>query len=95
MPEDPDSLIRFSLTVHNDLVPLARDALYRECNLAKTSIVVEFIPQHEEARLWITMPAAAYGEAFHVLISELPAAEFGSIRYLQSEVQPVAYKLAA
>jgi len=95
MPDDPDSSIRFSLTVREDLVALAQGALLRECNVANTSIAVEFIPQHEEARLWITMPATAYSNALHVLIGALPAAEFGSIRHLQSEAQPVAYRLAA
>ncbi len=95
MPEDPDRSIRFSLTVHKDLVALAQGALSRECNVASTSIVVEFIPQHEEARLWVTMPATAHSNALHVLIGALPAAEFGSIRHLQSEARPAAYRLAA
>ncbi len=95
MPEDPDSSIRFSLTIHKDLVALAQGALSRECNVANRSIVVEFIPQHEEARLWVTMPATAYSHALHVLIGALPAAEFGSIRHLQSEAQSASYKLAA
>jgi hypothetical protein len=95
MPEDPASSIRFSLTVRQDLVALAQDALSRECHVSDTSTVVEFIPQHEEARLWITMPAAAYADAIHVLIGELPAAEFGSVRHLQAEAQSASYKLAA
>lgn len=95
MPEDPDRSIRFALTVHKDLMNLARDTLRRECDIANESIVVELIPQHEEARLWVTLTAAAYDKALHVLIGELPAAEFGALRYLKTVPQSASYRLAA
>ena len=78
MPDDPSSFIHFSVTVRSDLAVMARAALLRTSEGANPSIRTEFIPSHDEARLWIIFPAAAYGAAIHALIVELPAAEFGS-----------------
>ncbi len=91
MPEDPSSFIRFSLTVRSDLAATARAVLVRECESANPSILTEFVPSHDEARLWVTLPAAVYSTAIHALIGELPAAEFGSaVQWSPSDVKQAA-----
>jgi hypothetical protein len=95
MPEDPDSLIRFSVSIHQTLLPVAQGALCDACHIAGTATIVERIPHHDEVRLWVTLPAIAYDDALHVLIGALPAAEFGAIRYLRPETQFASFKAAA
>ncbi len=85
MSEDPSSIVRFPVTISEDLSQQAQSLLRAECGAKIQSIALELLPDHHEARLWVTVAAIAYGLAIHALISGLPAAEFGAVRALQWE----------
>ncbi len=95
MSEDPSSIVRFPVTVSEDLSQRAQSVLRAECGAKIQSIALERLPDHNEARLWVTVAAVAYGVAIHALISSLPAAEFGAVRALQWEPQSTPHQQAA
>lgn len=73
-------MVYFPLTIDSDLSLTAQSVLRRECGDHICAITLEYRPDRHEVRLWITLAAAAYVLAVHVLIAEVPAAEFGSVR---------------
>ncbi|WP_236621570.1 hypothetical protein [Asticcacaulis benevestitus] len=80
----------FPLTVDTDLSLTAQTLLRRECGAQIQSIRLEAIPDKHEARLWVTLAAAAYGLALHALILGLPAAQFGAVKTVRADVVSLA-----
>ena len=72
--------VSFPLTVDEDLSGAAQTLLRRECGAHIRAITLENIPDRHQARLWVTLGAAAYGLALHAVVLGLPAAEFGALR---------------
>ena len=79
-PDPLQATISFPLTVDADLGRTAQTLLRRECGSDIRAIRPEIIPDRHQARLWVTLAAAAYGVALRAIILGLPAAEFGAVR---------------
>ena len=79
-PDPLQATISFPLTVDADLGRTAQTLLRRECGSDIRAITFEIIPDRHQARLWVTLAAAAYSVAVHAIILGLPAAEFGAVR---------------
>jgi len=79
-PDPLQATISFPLTVDADLSRTAQTLLRRECGNDIRAITFEIIPDRHQARLWVTLAAAAYGVALHAIILGLPAAELGALR---------------
>ncbi len=80
------TIVLFPLTVDTDLSLMAQSLLCRECGIRLCSIQVEARPDTHETCLWVTLVAATYGHALRTLILGLPAAQFGAVKTVRTDV---------
>ena len=90
LPTPSQMGVQFPLTVDSDLTLAAQSLLHSECGVHIRSIQLESLPDTHEMRFWVTLAAAAYGLALHALILGLPAAQFGAVKTVRTDIVSLA-----